>query len=197
MAGDPRPERTRQRLRAALLDACVQRPLTEISIADVVRRAELGRATFYLHYDSLDALALDACAATVGTAVDALHAFGSRPDPVSPPVEVAELFTDIDRQATLYRALTRPGGGGPLGERLHAELAERATVERRRRGIAGPAEDVVASAVAATVTGVLADWLHGRITGTPDEVAGRLWPLLAALHAAGGRGEPAKHPRTG
>ena len=184
MTGDPRPERTRRRLRTALLDACTQRPLAEVSIAEVVRRAELGRATFYLHYDDLDALALDACAATVSEAVDALHAFGSRPDPANPPAEVVELFAGIGRQAPLFRALTRPGGGGPLGERLHIELAERATVERRRRGIAGPAEDVVASAVAATVTGVLADWLHGRITGTPDEVAGRLWPLLAALHTA-------------
>lgn len=40
----------------------------------------------------------------------------------------------------------------------------------------------MASAVAATFTGVLADWLHGLLDGTPDAVADQVWQLLVALH---------------
>lgn len=40
----------------------------------------------------------------------------------------------------------------------------------------------MASAVAATFAGLLADWLHGLIEATPEEIAARTWRLLIALH---------------
>jgi hypothetical protein len=46
------------------------------------------------------------------------------------------------------------------------------------------ADEVAASAVAAAFTGVLADWLHERIPGSPAELSGRVWRLLGAIHAA-------------
>jgi len=180
--GDPRVRRTRAKLHAALLDSAAERPLEDLSVADIVRRAGIGRATFYLHFDGLDALVVDACAELVGTAVDALHAFEDTPDPERPPAEVAELLAEIGRHARLYRGLIRPGGGGPLGERLHRVLADRVVAERRRRAGRLPGEDVLAAAVAATFTGVLAGWLHGQVGGTPGEVAQRVWRLLGALH---------------
>ncbi|MFF2197890.1 TetR/AcrR family transcriptional regulator, partial [Streptomyces sp. NPDC058157] len=48
--------------------------------------------------------------------------------------------------------------------------------------------DLIASAVAATFAGILADWLHGLIEATPAEIAGRVWRLLIALHRAPGPG---------
>ncbi|MGQ0840220.1 TetR/AcrR family transcriptional regulator [Actinokineospora sp.] len=184
MTGDPRIARTRVKLRDALLGAAGERPLPELSVADVVRRAGVARATFYLHYDSLDALVVDTCADLVGTAVDALHAFEGIPDPDRPPPQVAELLAQIDRHAGVYRGLLQPGGGGPLGERLHQVLADRVLAERGLRGRHGPGEDVLSAAVAATFTGVLASWLHGRVSGTPDQIAERVWRLLGALHVA-------------
>ncbi|MGQ4419996.1 TetR family transcriptional regulator, partial [Streptomyces sp. SAS_269] len=62
---DPRAARTRTRLRAALLEECAERPLAEVGVAALVRRAGVGRATFYVHYDGLEALAVDACADVV------------------------------------------------------------------------------------------------------------------------------------
>jgi hypothetical protein len=36
--------------------------------------------------------------------------------------------------------------------------------------------------VAATFAGVLADWLHGLIDATPQQIADHSWQLLVALH---------------
>lgn len=180
MSGDPRTERTRDRLRRALLEECADRPLAEVSVAGLVRRAGLGRATFYLHYPDLDALAVDACAEVVRDAVDALHAWRGEPDPAAPPTALASFFTRIAPHAALYRTFLREGGGGPLGDLLHRELRERS---RREREIAGaPEPGLIASAVAAAFTGLLADWLHGCITGSPEELASHVWRLLLALH---------------
>ncbi|WP_405998203.1 TetR/AcrR family transcriptional regulator [Streptomyces sp. NBC_00829] len=179
-ASDPRAERTRARLRAALLEECAERPLDEVSVAALVRGAGLGRATFYLHYPDLEALAVDACAEVVRDAVDALHAWRGTPDPAAPPTALTEFFDGLVPHAGLYRTLLREGGSGPLGDLLHRELRERSRRERELAG--GAAADLIASAVAATFAGVLADWLHGRIEATPAAMASQVWRLLLALH---------------
>ncbi|MET9608152.1 TetR/AcrR family transcriptional regulator [Streptomyces sp. NPDC006512] len=186
-AEDPRTARTKARLRESLLAECGSgRELAEVSVSAVVRRAGVGRATFYLHYEDLPALAVDACAEVVHAAVDALHAWQTGPGslpPVRPPAALAGYLTDAARHTALYRTLLLPGGGGPLGERLHRELRARARAERAAVG--APHPDLVASAVAAAFTGVLADWLHGLVPASgPAELADRLWALLLALHRA-------------
>ncbi|MEU8572986.1 TetR/AcrR family transcriptional regulator [Streptomyces asoensis] len=181
-AEDPRAARTRTRLRSALLEECAQRPLEEVGVAALVRRAGVGRATFYVHYADLEALAVDACADVVREAVEALHAWRGRPDPVRAPVALAEFFGSLTPHAGLYRTLLAPGGGGPLGRVLHRDLRAYSLRERERAGAADA--PLVASAVAATFAGVLADWLHGDLGGTPAEIADQVWQLLVALHAS-------------
>ncbi|MEN8653132.1 TetR/AcrR family transcriptional regulator [Streptomyces sp. 21So2-11] len=190
MAGskDPRTARTRGRLREALLAACEEQTLEQVAVSDVVRRAGVGRATFYLHYDDLHTLAVDACAGLVRDAVDALHAWETPPGPEHPPGALVDLLDAVRARVAVHRSLLRPGGGGPLGELLHEELRLRSLAERRqRRPGGGDGDEAVASAVAGLFTGVLADWVHGRVTGTPPELAGRVWRMLVALHATHGR----------
>ncbi|GAA3219930.1 hypothetical protein [Actinocorallia longicatena] len=177
---DPRIARTKGRLHAALREACALAPLAEVSVSDVVRRARVARTTFYLHYDDLNALAVDSCAEIVRQAVDTLH---SRPDfPKDPPPEIAELFEAIRFNTRLYRSLIGPGGGGPLGQVLHSELAERSRAERAARFGPSPAHAVAAAAVAGAFTGLIGDWLHGRCPCTADELAAHTWRMLGALH---------------
>ncbi|WP_406176569.1 TetR/AcrR family transcriptional regulator [Streptomyces sp. NBC_00996] len=177
---DPRAARTRAKLRQALLEECAERPLEEVGVAALVRRAGVGRATFYVHYTDLEALAVDACADVVRDAVEALHAWRGRPDPMSAPPALHTFFAELAPHAALYRALLGPGGGGPLGLVLHRDLRARSLAERTLVG--APDAPLVASAVAATFAGVLADWLHGLLEGTPEEVADQVWQLLVALH---------------
>ncbi|MFF4444055.1 TetR/AcrR family transcriptional regulator [Streptomyces sp. NPDC001502] len=195
-AEDPRTARTKGRLRESLLAECADRPLAEVSVSAVVRRAGVGRATFYLHYEDLTALAVDACADVVHAAVDALHAWQTGPSPLPParpPAALADFLADAADRAPLYRTLLLPGGGGPLGRRLHRELRARARAERAAVG--APHPELVASAVAAAFTGVLADWLHEDIRADPEALADHLWRLLLALHRAiGPDGGPKADP---
>ncbi|MFJ6982895.1 MULTISPECIES: TetR/AcrR family transcriptional regulator [unclassified Streptomyces] len=179
---DPRAARTRARLRTALLEECAQRPLEEIGVAALARRAGVGRATFYVHYEDLEALAVDACADVVREAVEALHSWQGRPDPRRAPAALAGFFASLTPHLRLYHTLMTPGGGGPLGLVLHRDLREYSRRERERAGAADAA--LVASAVAATFAGVLADWLHGLLDATPEEIADQVWQLLVALHAS-------------
>lgn len=177
---DARTDRTRAKLRGALLAECAERPLAEVSVAGVVRRAGVGRATFYLHYEDLQALAVDACAEVVRDAVDALHAWRGTPDPAAPPPALVAFLAEVGCHAAVYRSLLLPGGTGPLGELLHRELRERSRTERELAG--APHPDLVATAVAATFTALLGDWLHSIVPATSDELAAHTWRLLISLH---------------
>ncbi|PJE94833.1 TetR family transcriptional regulator [Streptomyces carminius] len=185
---DPRTVRTRARLRRALLAECADRPLAEVSVSAVVRRAGVGRATFYLHYEDLPALAVDACAEVVRDAVEAVHAFDGPPDPAVPPPALTAFLTSAAARAGLYRGLLHPGGGGPLGELLHRELRDRSRRERARAGL--PYAAAADSAVAAAFTGVFADWLHGLVEAAPEDLARQLWRLVLTVHRAFGPPPP-------
>jgi hypothetical protein len=67
-----------------------------------------------------------------------------------------------------------------LGRVLYHDLRARSRAERAL--VHAPEPDLVASAVASTFVGVLADWLHGLIEAAPDEIAQRVWLLLVSLH---------------
>lgn len=179
---DPRTVRTRARLRAALLAECATRPLDEVSLSAVARRARVGRATLYLHYDGLNGLAVDACAEVVRKGVDALHAWTAPPAPDHPPPPLVAFLTEVAAHADLHRALLTEGGGGPLGTLLHTELRARSLAERLRAG--APRPELAAAATAALFTGLLADWLHGQVDLAPEEFARHVWRLLLAVHHA-------------
>jgi AcrR family transcriptional regulator len=56
---DRRIQRTRQSLRAALLELIKEKGYDAISIEEITERANVGRATFYLHYKDKEDLLLE------------------------------------------------------------------------------------------------------------------------------------------
>ena len=56
---DRRIQRTRLALRTALLDLLKQKKYDEISLEEITERANVGRATFYLHYKDKEDLLLE------------------------------------------------------------------------------------------------------------------------------------------
>ncbi len=53
---DRRARRTRELLIHALLELIETRHYDQISVQDIVERADVGRSTFYAHYENKDAL---------------------------------------------------------------------------------------------------------------------------------------------
>jgi AcrR family transcriptional regulator len=56
---DRRIQRTRQALRKALLELIEEKGYNFISVEEITQRADLGRATFYLHYKDKEDLLID------------------------------------------------------------------------------------------------------------------------------------------
>jgi hypothetical protein len=101
----------------------------------------------------------------------------------APPDDLVALLEAVRTRAGVHRSLLRAVDGGPLGELPHEELRQRSTGELHRRRPPGTGEDLIAGVVAGLFTGVLADWVHGRIDACPAQSAGRVRRTLLAVHA--------------
>lgn len=109
---DPRIERTRARLRAALIELMQERPYDAVTVQDVLDRANVGRTTFYAHYTSKDAVLEDGLQ-HLGRALRA-RAATCLPGPLSWSLA---MFEHVEEHRRLNRAL--------VGRRSHALVQQK------------------------------------------------------------------------
>lgn len=87
---DRRIQRTCQLLQKALIELLSERKYEEITIQEIVDRANVGRTTFYLHFDSKDDLFMS-CHDAIATGFHSLHSLPPEKliSPEAPPEIVA------------------------------------------------------------------------------------------------------------
>lgn len=103
---DARVQRTRSQLGNALISLIVEKPINDVTVQDVLDRADVGRSTFYLHYCDMDDLLLSQLEMFCETMSTALSV---RKDKTQRVMPVAELFEHIGNQNRLYRVLSDSG----------------------------------------------------------------------------------------
>lgn len=179
---DPRARRTRARLRAAALDLAARQEIASITVSALAKRAEVNRATVYLHYPDVDALVTDAMDDAVAAVARAAALCPLDAPPDRAPEPLAELFTHVAGTAGLYARMFGPQGSARfcarLRERLTAELAERFAGGRRPKGWDDVPVDVHAAYLAGALVGVIAHWVSSDQPAGPHEVALSFWRLF-------------------
>lgn len=197
---DRRVRRTRAALQRALIDLVEERDLSQISVADVVDRAEVNRSTFYAHYQDVHELAEAACTSMIDDLIGvvlALEATVANPSdsPEDPDPSLTAFFTHFAEHAGLYRSLLGPTGSARVIEHVrlrttaaaHSSGQLPATSDAPPPDAAGPSgvpHDVPAAFVAGALIGVATDWLQHGCPRTPTEMTILTKPLLSAVAAA-------------
>lgn len=103
---DERARRTRGRLGMALIQLIVEKPMSEVTVQEVLNRASVGRSTFYLHFRSKNDLLLSELEMFLETMSTVLSVRREKSRRVAP---VEEMFGHIGSENRLYRAL-KDGG---------------------------------------------------------------------------------------
>ncbi len=103
---DRRIERTRNRLGNALIALIQEKPVDEVTVREVLRRAGVGRSTFYVHYRDKDDLFLSELEQGLEMWTTTLSRRQEISNRVAP---VAEFFAHVASAKTLYRALVDSG----------------------------------------------------------------------------------------
>lgn len=176
---DPRVARTRESLQHALFALARERPLDDITVADIAERAGVNRSTFYQHYSDKDVLladALDAVADEAGASLPERIPVGTEPPPV-----LRQFLEHVDENADLYRQILLERAGGPafarLGERIETIVVD--ALPRAEVGLERELPpDVIAAAVSGSVLGVLRAWLAREPRPAVDVAVHWVWRSL-------------------
>ncbi|MGW0704470.1 TetR/AcrR family transcriptional regulator [Streptomyces sp. NPDC002643] len=200
--GDRRVRRTRAALQSAVIGLVEERDVSQISVADVVDRADVNRSTFYAHYQDVNELVEAACTSMIDDMIGLLTALdparvnpSDRPeDPVDPDPVLTAFFTHFAEHAGLYRGLLGATGSARVIEHVRvrttvsahfsAYLGAAGDVPPDVTGLSDIAHDVPAAFAAGALLGVAVDWLQRGCPRTPLEMTVLTKPLLLALSAA-------------
>jgi AcrR family transcriptional regulator len=169
---DRRIERSRLALRDALVSLMVEKGYDAITVQEILDRANVGRATFYAHFDGKQALhdaALDAMAAELRARSAVLAAEGKEPTLAC----CTAMFEHAHAHRSLYRSLvTRRGGASVMHgvrQRMALLVREELSASRVRRRDSIPLDLVVEHVVAGFIA-VLTWWLDRRTSYGPAEI---------------------------
>ena len=189
-AEDRRIQRTRALLLSALLDLIVERGYEEVTVQDIVDRANVGRSTFYKHFLDKRELLL--------SGVDGLQALVTQQRAVQASSAVVSqrllsftlpLFQHVQGNVRFCRALLGPRSGAivePRVERILAELVREELAPCTPSGAvpAVPLDVVVQYSVSAFL-GLLKWWME-QPTPCPAEEIDRQFRALTipAISAA-------------
>jgi AcrR family transcriptional regulator len=173
---DRRIQRTRQLLHTALMSLIQERGFESLSVQDIIDRANVGRATFYAHFDSKEDLLAsgidglrtslqqrqrDARAGSAG-ADRRLFAFSHA------------LFVHADEHRAVFRAMVGKRSGAVVQQLLHKMLVDLVRDEVRRMRPAGDSDathvEAMAQFIGGGLFGLLLWWGNGKMRMPVDDV---------------------------
>lgn len=121
---DRRVQRTRKLLREALMDLILQDGYDAVSIQDITDKANLGRATFYLHFKDKDELLLDVMEEFINNFMDQVPQVSKAQWQLEDTKAIIRLFDFAAEHYDLYRILIIGSGGITASHQLQASVAE-------------------------------------------------------------------------
>ncbi|MDR9853674.1 TetR/AcrR family transcriptional regulator [Paenibacillus sp. VCA1] len=176
---DPRVTRTRRLLMDALTELIVEEGVDAITIRDIVRKAEVNRSTFYLHFrdkqDILDQMQddiLNELAQTLKFPTyyeEALHDYKSSKKPIQSHVT---MFEHIQKHASFYRTMLTEG-----------EFRERMTQVIRTEALQYKHNFWDAAFASHGVVGIILYWLENGMKESILEMS--LWLTRVSLFPLG------------
>ena len=185
---DRRVQRTRRALRNALLELTKEKGYDSISVEKITRQANLGRATFYLHYKDKEDLLVDEFNAIVNERAQTISAIPfsawlpalENPDSTAenkpaPPLLMA--FQHVANHADLYRILLKNENSDRTLERIRKIIAQAITEFLQKKLENDPIPilfEVPIDLLAAYFSGALLSsvdwWFEQELSYTPEEM---------------------------
>lgn len=180
--------RTRRALYEALLSLLEDQELASISVRDIVRAADLNRATFYLHYRDKDDFVRQAFDELFEELIGEVRAFvdaRSTLSPEAPPDVFVDMFRQMGERPALFLRLLGDGTTDGFGAKFNTFI-ENETL-RHWPDVGGPVPpgqapiDFRARYVSSATLGTITWWLTNGASEPAETVTGWLWALLRPI----------------
>ena len=165
---DRRIQRTREQLSGALNGLIQEKPFDAISVQEVVKRADVGRSTFYSHYRGKEDLFLSDLDQFLELTATMLV---KNNDVSGRVVPLREFFAHVGENRRLYDALVSSGkihDFHDLGQEHFARsIGERLTAIPEARHVDAARREALAHAFAGALLSLLAWWISHDMPQSP------------------------------
>ncbi|HEX2911470.1 MAG TPA: TetR/AcrR family transcriptional regulator [Chloroflexia bacterium] len=171
---DRRVKRTRQLLREALFALILERGYDDITVQDILERADVGRSTFYTHFYDKDDLLLSGFA-ELRDMLTAQHDKLMSANPKQGEMAVSLLiFSHAEQHRQLYKALVGKRSGYLVFEEARKRLVEFMQEQLKRHLKFGEYEgipvEVAVEFLTSSLMGLLIWWLDHDLPCSAAEI---------------------------
>ena len=157
----------------------VEKPYENITVSEISERADVARATFYLHYDDKDALLLSSLDTLVEDIVEAVKHFSKQDLLSGVPHPALVVFEYVQRDPELFRVILSGQGGGLMLQRLRHYAARTAHQALATLGVVPKVPTaVIADFAAGAMLSVMTGWLEDDMRTPPAEMAALFYSLV-------------------
>jgi AcrR family transcriptional regulator len=173
---DRRIGRTRKLMQEALMSLIVEKGYENITVQDILDRADVGRSTFYAHCRDKDDLLLSSFEHLRTLFEQQRQALmASRRTGDEPEVDIVlELFRHTGQHHRLYRAIAGRQSGEMILKYLHRYLSGLLAPQFgelvRKRGALPVPVDVTAHYLVSTLLSLMAWWLDNAMPYPPEKM---------------------------
>lgn len=173
---DRRIQRTRKLLRESMLQLFLERGYDDISIQDVTDKANLGRATFYLHYREKDDLLADVMRWQFEEFVSVAPPIISPKTKTVDPKRIQQLFEYAESRYDFFRILMI-GKGSVVGSRYLQQAIRddyRRDIDRMQEEygiVPSIPREFIENYYAGAMISLIYWWLDNDMPFTPEEMA--------------------------
>lgn len=187
---DRRIQRTRQLLEAALLSLIKEKEFEAISVQEIIDRANVGRATFYAHYDNKEDLLESGFDGLLTTLRERQREARLHGGPIDERLFAFShhLLAHADEHRDIFPAMVSKRGGALIQHLLRNLLVKvvREDVREAAQGSRRPVpEEAIVQFIAGGLFGLIMWWLGGKKRLSVDEVEALFRRLaVPALKAA-------------
>jgi AcrR family transcriptional regulator len=163
---DRRSQRTRHLLGEALVTLIREKDYSTITVSDIVERANVGRSTFYAHYEDKDALLVS----QLERVIDVLSQRIPNTDEL-PYFPSLGLFRHVGEQYELYKMLVWTPGIDVLIKQMRRSLSERVEegLAKSGRHFDVPLP-ILANFIVGSFLTLLQWWLENKRIQSPDQM---------------------------
>ncbi len=173
---DRRVQRTQQLLRSALMALIQEKGFESLSVQDIIDRANIGRATFYAHFDSKEDLlasGIEGLRASLKERQRQALAEGGRDD-ASVLAFSHELFAHAHEHRAVFRAMVGKRSGAVVQQLLQKMLVDLVRDEVKQMMTSSDATamplEAMAQYIGGGLFGLLIWWGNGKMRMPVDEV---------------------------
>lgn len=174
---DRRVRRTQKSLHEALIALLLEKNYDELTVQEILDRADVGRSTFYMHFDDKDQLLLHGIEELHGVLDSALQRDRARMKPDERIVGFSRaMFEHADEYRNVYYALLNTRAWPRVRQRVESVLEQlirresSAEIQKLKRPKSDVPVDLFVHYLAASFLAVLVWWLERRSRLTPARI---------------------------